>query len=237
MEAAGGRGPRAVLAHLRRLARNGVRIVHPAQTWIEASVIVEPGATIWPNVTLLGATRIAGGAEVRSGCWLSDTVVESGAVVEPNSVCEGAVIGEGARVGPMAHLRRGAHLESRVKVGNFVEVKNTRLRAGAKASHLSYLGDAEIGEDANIGAGTITCNYDGFAKYPTSVGARAFVGSNTSLVAPVTVGEGAIIGAGSVISEDVPADALAVERTAQRTLANKAPALRRQNARRAGKAQ
>jgi bifunctional UDP-N-acetylglucosamine pyrophosphorylase/glucosamine-1-phosphate N-acetyltransferase len=225
----------ALLARLRALVEAGVRVIDPGRTWIAERVIVEPGATLWPNITLLGACRIAAGAEIRSGCWLADTIVGKDAVIEPNSVCEGAEIGPGCRVGPMAHLRAGARLERGVKVGNFVEVKNTLLHAGAKAGHLAYLGDAEIGEEANIGAGTITCNYDGYGKHRTAIGARAFIGSNTSLVAPVSVGDGAITGAGSVISEDVPADALAVERAPQRTLTGKAPSIRARNARRAGK--
>ena len=141
-------------------------------------------------------------------------------------MCDGAEIGPGARVGPMAHLRPETRLEADVKVGNFVEVKNTLLKRGAKASHLTYLGDAEIGEGANIGAGTITCNYDGFGKYRTVIGAGAFVGSNSALVAPLTIGAGAIIGAGSVITEDVPAESLAVERSPVRVLTGKAPAIR-----------
>ncbi|MBA2320215.1 MAG: hypothetical protein H0V89_03580 [Deltaproteobacteria bacterium] len=219
---------------VRRLCLAGVRIVDPARTYVEASVRVERGAVLWPDVTLRGETRIAGGAEIQQGCWLVDTAVESGAVVAPYTVCQGASIGPDAHVGPMAHLRPGARLLAGVKVGNFVEVKNTLLHPGAKASHLTYLGDAEIGADANIGAGTITCNYDGYGKHRTTIGARAFVGSNTSLVAPIQVGAGAIIGAGSVITEDVPADALAVERSDQRVLRDKAPRLRARNARLAG---
>lgn len=220
---------------VRRLCLAGVRVLDPSRVWVEATVHVASGAILWPDVTLRGETRIAAGVEIRQGCWLVDTVVESGAVLAPYSVCEGAWIGPDAQVGPMAHLRPGARLLARVKVGNFVEVKNTLLHPGAKASHLTYLGDAEIGEDANIGAGTITCNYDGYGKHRTVVGARAFVGSNTSLVAPVRVGEGAITGAGSVISADVPADALAVERSEQRVLRDRAPRIRARNAQRAGK--
>ncbi len=206
--------------------RAGVRVLDPDRVWIEDGVELASGAVIWPDVTLRGRTRVESGAEIRSGSWLTDTVVRSGAIVEPYCVCDRAEIGPDSRVGPMAHLRPGAHLEADVKVGNFVEVKNTAIRRGAKASHLTYLGDAEIGEDANVGAGTITCNYDGFGKHRTVIGARAFVGSNTALVAPVTIGEGAIIGAGSVITEDVPAESLAVERSPQRVLPGKAPAMR-----------
>ena len=128
---------------------------------------------------------------------------------------EGAAIGAGAIVGPFARLRPGAVLEAEVHIGNFVEIKNARLGAGAKANHLSYIGDSEIGAGTNIGAGTITCNYDGVNKHRTTIGEGAFIGSNTALVAPVTVGDGAIVAAGSVITRDVPADALALARGQQ----------------------
>jgi bifunctional UDP-N-acetylglucosamine pyrophosphorylase/glucosamine-1-phosphate N-acetyltransferase len=144
-------------------------------------------------------------------------------------VCEGATIGAGTAVGPMAHLRPGAVLEADVRIGNFVEVKNTVVHRGTKANHLTYLGDAEIGPDANVGAGTITCNYDGFGKHRTTIGAGAFIGSNTALVAPVTVGDGAIVGAGSVITRDVPAGALAVTRAPQNVVPDKAAALNERN--------
>jgi bifunctional UDP-N-acetylglucosamine pyrophosphorylase/glucosamine-1-phosphate N-acetyltransferase len=145
----------------------------------------------------------------------------------------GATIARGASVGPFARLRPGARLGEGAHIGNFVEVKNTVLGAGAKANHLTYLGDAVVGDDANIGAGTITCNYDGFEKHETRIGAGAFIGSNTSLVAPVEIGEGAVVGAGSVITEDVSADALAVARGRQEERAGWA---RRRRARGSGAA-
>ncbi len=218
---------------LRALGRAGVRIMDPSRVFLGDGVVVEPGALIWPDVVLRGNTRIAAGAEVQSGAWLVDTTVEDGAVIKPHTVCEGAVVGRGASVGPMAHLRPGSVLGRGVKVGNFVEVKKTTLADGAKASHLSYLGDARIGPDANIGAGTITCNYDGFGKHRTDIGAGAFIGSNTALVAPVTVGAGAIVGAGAVIAQAGADQALAVDRAAQRTLQGKAPAIRERSLRRA----
>ena len=197
-----------ILACAHRHLRAGVQILDPDRCWIEDSVELAAGALIWPDVTLRGNTKIAAGAEVRSGCWLTDTVVSAGAILEPYSVCEGATIGPGARVGPMAHLRPGANLETNVKVGNFVEVKNTILRRGAKASHLTYLGDSEIGEEANIGAGTITCNYDGVNKHRTVIEDDVLIGSDVQLVAPVTVHAGATIGAGATITKDVPAGEL-----------------------------
>ncbi|MBV1706653.1 MAG: bifunctional UDP-N-acetylglucosamine diphosphorylase/glucosamine-1-phosphate N-acetyltransferase GlmU [Hyphomicrobiales bacterium] len=159
---------------------------------IGADVIIEPQVYIGPGVS-----------------------IEGGAIIHASSNLEGVKIGAGVHVGPFARLRPGAVLEKGAKVGNFVEVKAARIGAGAKVSHLSYIGDADIGADANIGAGVITCNYDGFLKYRTTVGAGAFVGSNSALVAPVTIGAGAYVGSGSVITRDVGADALALERSQQ----------------------
>jgi bifunctional UDP-N-acetylglucosamine pyrophosphorylase/glucosamine-1-phosphate N-acetyltransferase len=144
-------------------------------------------------------------------------VVEDGAHILANCHFVGARIGKGARIGPFARFRPGADIGERAHVGNFVEVKNARIETGAKANHLSYIGDGRVGEGANIGAGTIFCNYDGFNKHFTDVGKGAFIGSNSSLVAPVKIGDGAYIGSGSVISKDVEPDALALERSAQET--------------------
>jgi NDP-sugar pyrophosphorylase family protein len=211
---------------LRALARKGVRLVDPARIHMEYSVVVHPGATLWPDVVLRGDTVIHRGAEVRSGCWIDDTEVGERSLVKPNSVCEGAFIGPDCAIGPMAHLRRGTELLDDVKVGNFVEVKNAVLRSGVRASHLSYLGDADIGEATNVGAGTITCNYDGFGKHRTQIGEGAFIGSNTALVAPITVGDGAIVGAGSTVTRNVPADALYLGRANDRIYDGKAPSIR-----------
>lgn len=214
-----------------QLERAGVHVVDPARVVVDATVQVEAGAVLWPDVVLRGTTRVCAGAEIRSGCWLVDTHVGEGAVIKPHCVCEQAWVGPGSQVGPMAHLRPEARLEGDNRVGNFVEVKKSVLHAGAKASHLSYVGDADVGAGANLGAGTITCNYDGFRKHRTIVGERAFVGSNSALVAPVTIGAGAVIGAGSTISKDVPDDALAVERAPTKVLAGKGKALNDRNAR------
>lgn len=207
---------------------DGVTLHDPTRIWIEHGVSVAPGATLWAGVVLRGFTSI-GAAEIGVGAVLTDTRVDDGAVVKPYSVCEGAHIGAKAAVGPMAHLRTGADLRERVKVGNFVEVKKTVLHEGAKASHLTYLGDAEIGAGANIGAGTITCNYDGYNKWPTVIGPEAFIGSNSSLVAPVTIGARAIVGAGSTLTADVEADALAVERADARVIPKLAVRIHRKN--------
>jgi len=217
------------------LGRRGVVLHDPERIWVEATVDVAPGATLWGGCVLRGRTRVAGGAEVQTGAVLVDTVVGEDAVVKPYSVCEGATIGPDSQVGPMAHLRPGAELRRDVKVGNFVEVKQAVLHDGVRASHLTYLGDAEVFEDANVGAGTITCNYDGWGKHRTVIGEGAFVGSNTALVAPVRVGRGAIVGAGSTITRDVPDDCVAIERAEQRNLEGRAPLVHERNRRRAGK--
>jgi len=160
--------------------------------------------------------------------------VAAGAMIRAFSHLEGAHVGEGCRVGPYARLRPGAVLETGAVAGNFVEVKNVRMGPGAKANHLAYLGDGEVGAGANIGAGTIFCNYDGVMKHRTAVGTNAFIGSNSALVAPVRIGDGAMVGSGSVITDDVPADALAFGRAHQVTKPDRAEAFRaRQRARKA----
>lgn len=221
--------------HLRMLVAAGAVVLDPRRTWCGLRVSIAPGARIWPEVVLRGDTHIGPEAEIQSGCWIEDTVVGAGSLVRPHSVLSGARVGAGCRVGPMAHLRPGTVLDEDVHVGNFVETKATHLHRGAKANHLTYLGDAEVGEGANVGAGTITCNYDGHGKYRTRIGAAAFVGSNTSLVAPVSVGAGAIVGAGSVVTRDVPPDAIAVERADLRILLDRAPDLHARNRKRAGR--
>jgi len=218
----------------RRWMLAGVTLRQPETTCVDASVELAQDVEIGPGAVLRGRTRVGEGARIGPYAVLTDTAVAAGAWVRAGTICEGAVLGEGVVAGPMARLREGTVLEPGVKVGNFVETKKATLRAGAKASHLSYIGDAEVGADANLGAGTITCNYDGFAKHRTTIGARAFIGSNSALVAPVSVGDGAIVGAGSVIGSRVPADALAITRAPQRNLKDKAPGIRARYARRAG---
>ncbi len=205
---------------VRRLAQAGVTCLDPASTWIEPEVEVEPDGLLEAGVHLLGSTRLAAGVTVRTGAWLRNCRVGAGAVIEPYSVLDGAEVGAGCRVGPFARLRPGAVLGEGARVGNFVEIKNATLGSGAKAGHLAYLGDATVGAEANIGAGVVTCNFDGVDKHRTTIGERAFVGSDTMLVAPVTVGARATTGAGSVITRDVPDGALAVERSPQRNVDN-----------------
>jgi len=190
----------AIFQSRARLAamREGATLIAPETVWLSWDTRIGRDVVIEPNVFFGPGVTVEDGAEIKANCHV-----------------ERARIGKGARVGPFARLRPGADLGEDVHVGNFVEVKNVTLGPGAKANHLSYLGDGAVGANANIGAGTIFCNYDGFQKHRTEVGAGAFVGSNTSLVAPVKIGEGAYIGSGSVITKDVAADALALERSPQ----------------------
>src|SRR5471030_3162754 len=190
----------AVLQNRLRAAAldEGVTMVAPQTVFLSADTKLGRDVTIEPNVV-----------------FGPGVTVEDGALIRSFSHLEGAHVGKGARVGPFARLRPGAKLGADVHVGNFVEVKQATIEAGAKANHLSYIGDARVGKGANIGAGTITCNYDGTAKHHTDIGAGAFIGSNSSLVAPVKIGDGAYVGSGSVVTKDVPPDALAVGRGRQ----------------------
>ena len=184
----------------RRLAvmAAGVTLIAPETVWFAHDTVLGRDVVIEPNVFFGPGVTVGDKATIRAFSHI-----------------EGATIAAGAEIGPYARLRPGADIGEQARVGNFVEVKNTRLGPGAKANHLTYLGDAEVGAGANVGAGTITCNYDGFRKYPTRIGAGAFIGSNSALVAPVTIGDGAIVAAGSVVTRDVAADALAVARGKQ----------------------
>jgi bifunctional UDP-N-acetylglucosamine pyrophosphorylase / glucosamine-1-phosphate N-acetyltransferase len=202
---------------LQRLMREGVTVVDPAATYVSAESEVAADAVLLPGTHLEGACRIGAGAELGPDSRLVDAVVEEGARVTYSVLLE-ASVGPRATVGPFSYLRPGTRLERDAKTGAFVEVKNSTIGEGSKVPHLSYIGDTEIGRDANVGAATVTVNYDGFAKHRTVIGDGARVGSDTMLVAPVRVGDGAFTGAGSVITRDVPDGALAVERTEQRTI-------------------
>jgi bifunctional UDP-N-acetylglucosamine pyrophosphorylase / glucosamine-1-phosphate N-acetyltransferase len=194
--------------------RAGVTIVDPASTWIDADVTVGQDTEIGPGTQLEGRTTIGVGVRIGPGCQLRDTTVGDNAAVT-HAVCVQAEIGPDATVGPYAYLRPGTRIGPGAHIGCHVELKNAAVGAGAKVPHLSYVGDADIGEHANIGAATIFANYDGAAKHHTTVGAHAFVGSDTVLVAPVAVGDGAYTAAGSVITQDVPAGAIGVARGRQ----------------------
>lgn len=201
-----------------RLLADGVVIHAPALARICPFSIVEPGSELTGPCEIYGRSVVEHGAVIHSNCRIANSRIESGAEIRSFCDISGAIVRHGALVGPFARLRPGSELQADSHVGNFVELKNSTLGMGAKANHLSYLGDASIGERANIGAGTITCNYDGKHKYRTSIGDEAFIGSNTSLVAPVQIGNGALVGAGSVITRDVPEGKLAIARPGQKTL-------------------
>jgi bifunctional UDP-N-acetylglucosamine pyrophosphorylase/glucosamine-1-phosphate N-acetyltransferase len=198
-----------------RLMAQGVTIFRPESCVIDADVEVASDTVIEAFVQLLGRTKIGAGCRIRSYTVIEDCVLGDGVLVRQSCVLAGSAVSDGARIGPFAHLRPGSEIGEDAHVGNFVETKKAKLGKGAKANHLTYLGDAEIGERTNIGAGTITCNYDGVHKHATHIGKDAFVGSDSTLVAPVAVGDGAYIGAGSCITKDVPAGSLAVGRSRQ----------------------
>ena len=198
-----------------RLMAQGVTLRDPARFDLRGEVTVGRDVLIDINVILEGKVVIEDGVEIGPNCVIRDSTLRRGAVIKANSHLEGAELGEGADCGPFARLRPGAVLGAKAHVGNFVEVKNSQLGEGAKAGHLAYLGDADIGSRTNIGAGTITCNYDGANKFRTVLGEDVFIGSNSSLVAPVSLGDGATTGAGSVITADVPAGTLALGRARQ----------------------
>lgn len=215
---------RADLAEADRLFRarkaqalmdGGVTIYLPETVLIDPEVEVESDSVVEPGVQLLGKTRVGSHCRIQSGSVLTDALLEHHVLVRQHSIITASSLKSGVIVGPFAHLRPGTELQAGARVGNFVEVKNSVLGEGVKAMHLTYLGDATIGRESNIGAGTITCNYDGVKKYPTTIGERVFVGSDSALVAPIRVGDGAYIAAGSTVTEDVPADALAIARGRQ----------------------
>ncbi|WP_339904277.1 bifunctional UDP-N-acetylglucosamine diphosphorylase/glucosamine-1-phosphate N-acetyltransferase GlmU [Pseudomonas guineae] len=202
----------------RRLMVQGVTLIDPARFDLRGEVTVGRDVTIDINVILEGCVIIEDGVQIGPNCVIKNSTLRTGAIIKANSHLEGAEVGEGADCGPFARLRPGSVLGAKAHVGNFVELKNATLGEGAKAGHLSYLGDAEIGARTNIGAGTITCNYDGANKFKTVLGEDVFIGSNSALVAPVTLGNRATTGAGSVITGDVPANTLAVGRAKQRNI-------------------
>jgi bifunctional UDP-N-acetylglucosamine pyrophosphorylase/glucosamine-1-phosphate N-acetyltransferase len=202
---------------LREHMRAGVTVIDPESTWIDVGVTLEADAVILPGTQLHGRTSIAAGARIGPATTLTDTEVGEDAVVR-NSVCEGAVIGPETAVGPYTYLRPGTILARKAKAGAHVEMKNARIGEGTKVPHLTYVGDATIGAGSNIGAATIFVNYDGVAKNHTTVGDHAFVGCDTMLVAPVTIGDGAYTAAGSTITNDVPPGAMGVARERQRTI-------------------
>jgi bifunctional UDP-N-acetylglucosamine pyrophosphorylase/glucosamine-1-phosphate N-acetyltransferase len=193
----------------------GVTIIDPASAWVGPDVAIGADTILHPNVYLEGRTRIGRGCEIHSSVRIVDSTIDDGAVINNFCLILESHVGAGAKIGPFAHIRPQSDVGEEAHIGNFVELKKTTVGAGTKANHLAYLGDATIGEKVNIGAGTITCNYDGVAKNPTVIEDGAFIGSDSQLIAPVRVGKGAYVAAGSSITEDVPAGALGIARGKQ----------------------
>ncbi|TXJ07605.1 MAG: UDP-N-acetylglucosamine diphosphorylase/glucosamine-1-phosphate N-acetyltransferase, partial [Acinetobacter sp.] len=198
-----------------QLMRQGVHLIDPNRFDLRGTLTCGQDVIIDMNVIIEGHCELGDHVKIGAGCVLKNTKIASGTVVQPYSVFDSAIVGQNNQIGPFARLRPQAILADEVHIGNFVEVKNTRIGHASKANHFTYLGDAEIGTESNIGAGTITCNYDGANKHKTVIGNQAFIGSNSSLVAPVHIGDGATVGAGSVITRDVENNSLAFERSTQ----------------------
>lgn len=193
----------------------GVTLIDPATTYIDADVVVGPDTVIYPCVFLEGSTKVGAACEIHSGARIVNSTIGDRVCVRNHTVVTDSTIDAGAFLGPFAHVRPGSRVGEDAHVGNFVELKKTAMGRGAKANHLAYLGDATVGPKANVGAGTITCNYDGEKKHQTTIGANVFVGSNSTLIAPVTLADGSYVAAGSAVTADVPAGALAIGRSRQ----------------------
>src|SRR6202158_2191072 len=209
---------RVRLAKCRELLEQGVTIFYPHTCVIDSDVEVAADTVIEPFVQLLGATKICADCRIRSYSVIANSVIGDGVTVKPGTIMEDSRVGKGAVLGPYSHLRPGSDVGEGAHVGNFVETKKTKLGKRSKDNHLSYLGDAVIGEGVNVGAGTITCNYDGEKKHQTVIEDGAFIGSDTQLVAPVTVRAGAYVGTGTTVREDVPAGSLSVSAGKQRNI-------------------
>ena len=203
---------------MKALMLSGVTVVDPKTTYADKRVEVGKDTVLYPNCFLQGRTRVGEGCIIESNTMISDTIVGNEVIIRSNSVIEESKIEDRAIIGPFAHLRPFSEIRTNAKIGNFVEVKKSVIGKGTKANHLAYIGDSTLGEDVNIGAGTITCNYDGFEKHQTIIGDRVFVGSNVELVAPVKVGNDASIGAGATVTKDVPEGALAISRVPQKNI-------------------
>ncbi|QIC65958.1 bifunctional UDP-N-acetylglucosamine diphosphorylase/glucosamine-1-phosphate N-acetyltransferase GlmU [Acinetobacter schindleri] len=199
----------------KQLMQQGVHLIDPSRFDLRGNLTVGTDVRIDINVIIEGDCELGNNVEIGAGCVIKNTKIATGTKVQPYSIFDSAIVGEDTQIGPFARLRPGAQLANEVHIGNFVEVKNTTIGLGSKANHFTYLGDAEVGAGSNIGAGTITCNYDGANKFKTIIGDQAFIGSNSSLVAPVRIGNGATVGAGSTITRDVEDNSLAVERSKQ----------------------
>ncbi len=211
------------------LMRNGVTIRNPATVTIDEQVVVGPDTTIEPGVCLQGNTRVGQDCNIRAYSVLTDSIIGNGVNIDPWSHISGSEVQDGAAVGPFSRLRESARIGPGARIGNFVEVKKSSVGSGSKALHLAYLGDATLGEKVNIGAGTVTCNYDGVSKYPTQIDDGVFIGSGSMLVAPLRIGQQAYVGAGSTITKDVPPESLGLGRAPQ---VNKEGWVRRKHAKR-----
>lgn len=194
----------------------GVTLVDPAATYIDADVTIEAGTVIHPGVHLRGRTKVGSGCEIEPGAVVTDCTIGDRVHIKPGSVLTESTVGDDCAIGPMAHLRPGTELVGNNKIGNFVETKKAIIGEKSQASHLTYIGDASLGKNVNVGCGTITCNYDGVNKHQTTIEDDVFVGSDVQFIAPVTIGRGSLVGAGSTITRDVPPDALAIARSEQK---------------------
>ena len=203
---------------LRELMLSGVTVVDPKTAYVDRMVEVGRDTVLYPNCTLQGKTRIGERCVIESNSKISDSIIDDEVTIRSNSVITESKVEEGVSIGPFAHLRPLSEVKTKARIGNFVEVKKSVIGRGSKANHLTYIGDSTVGEEVNIGAGTITCNYDGFEKHPTIIGDRVFVGSNVELVAPVKVGDRSSIGAGTTVTKDVPEGALAISRVKQKNI-------------------
>jgi bifunctional UDP-N-acetylglucosamine pyrophosphorylase/glucosamine-1-phosphate N-acetyltransferase len=199
---------------LTRLMLDGVTIIDPEHTYVDGDTVIGPDSVIYPGTIIEGNCRLGENCQIGPYTRLKDVETGDGVSIQNSIILESSV-GNNAAIGPFAYIRPGTVLGDGVKVGDFVEIKKSVIKAGSKVMHLSYIGDAEIGEKVNVGAGTITCNYDGSKKWPTIIGNNAFIGSNVNLVAPLEVGDNAVIGAGSTVTKDVPEGALCLERSKQ----------------------
>jgi len=209
-----------------RLMREGVTLIDPRATYIDETVQIGPDTLIYPGVVLEGRTAIGAGCVIYPHCRIANSQLGERVTVMDGSIILESEVGDECVIGPYAHLRPQSRLKRKAKVGNFCEVKKAVIGEGSKVPHLAYIGDTVMGENVNIGAGTITCNYDGFVKHQTVIEDEVFVGSNTNLVAPITVGKGAIIAAGSTVTEQIPPDAVAFGRAPQVNKEGRAAALR-----------
>ncbi len=203
---------------VRNLMLSGVTVIDPKTTYVDRMVEVGRDSVLHPNCHLQGETRIGERCTIESNSTISDSVIGNEVVIRGNSVITGSRIEDGVSVGPFAHLRPLTEVKAKAKIGNFVEVKKSVIGQGSKANHLTYIGDSLVGEGVNVGAGTITCNYDGFEKHQTIIGDRVFVGSNVEIVAPVKIGKDASIGAGTTVTKNVPDGALAISRLRQKNI-------------------